>query len=557
MPMKVIPATIENYGTESTPIWTVVESDPRGRGYGRSLGQYGADRARAEQHVRQLSEGIPQPSQSGNFRAPHFGSEGQNVLAHTRFDDRVTTDGKRTLFVEEVQSDWHQKGKKEGYKGPELDKQIAETTAHGDKANADYRTGLNDLATVLKETGFYDITDPASKKWVPFEHSKGNWLITHSNAPGQRFSGPTFRTEGEAQEWLRNRFGRGAASGLTPEGHWSLRVAKDYHAKLMQEYTDAPLQTPAKDPKYRSAVEEAFAKQSRLGHAIEKVETAQREEEEARAELSKLNRNAVPDAPFKSDWQELVIKRLLRHAAENGYDSMSWVTGEQTAERYDLSKQISEIGYDTDGQVLRAFDHHGHEVITKRGIAPDSLADYVGKEPAKKLLETPPVAGIHTLKGVDLKVGGEWAKNLYDRAIVNFLNKYAKKWGAKVETTELPTREEGTGGGIRVVTEQEYWERTGKDVGMYAPLPQNADKPITIRIFPDGMWARTGPDRFESKDAAQKWADRVNREEEKLEKVHTIQITPEMKKSVLKEGQPIAKSGGAGAIVKQLEEVSA
>jgi hypothetical protein len=36
-----------------------------------------------------------------------------NVLAHTRLDDRETPDGKRVLFLEEVQSDWHQDGRKE------------------------------------------------------------------------------------------------------------------------------------------------------------------------------------------------------------------------------------------------------------------------------------------------------------------------------------------------------------------------------------------------------------------------------------------------------------
>jgi hypothetical protein len=38
-----------------------------------------------------------------------------NVLAHVRFNERTDADGKRVLFVEEIQSDWAQKGKKEGF----------------------------------------------------------------------------------------------------------------------------------------------------------------------------------------------------------------------------------------------------------------------------------------------------------------------------------------------------------------------------------------------------------------------------------------------------------
>ena len=46
-----------------------------------------------------------------NFTAGHFSEP--NVLAHYRTNDRVI-DGKKTLFLEEVQSDWHQKGGSRG-----------------------------------------------------------------------------------------------------------------------------------------------------------------------------------------------------------------------------------------------------------------------------------------------------------------------------------------------------------------------------------------------------------------------------------------------------------
>ena len=39
----------------------------------------------------------------------------------------------------------------------------------------------------------------------------------------------------------------------------------------------------------------------------------------------------------------------------------------------------------------------------------------------------------------DLKVGGQWAFNLYDRMIPQFLKKYGKKFGAKVEDVEVRT----------------------------------------------------------------------------------------------------------------------
>lgn len=48
----------------------------------------------------------------------HFAGE-PNIVAHLRANDRVI-DGKKALFIEEIQSDWHQAGRKKGY-GPQTE----------------------------------------------------------------------------------------------------------------------------------------------------------------------------------------------------------------------------------------------------------------------------------------------------------------------------------------------------------------------------------------------------------------------------------------------------
>ena len=47
------------------------------------------------------------------YRSPHW--DQPNVLAHIRVNDRVDAEGKRVLFVEEIQSDWGQQGKRQGF----------------------------------------------------------------------------------------------------------------------------------------------------------------------------------------------------------------------------------------------------------------------------------------------------------------------------------------------------------------------------------------------------------------------------------------------------------
>ena len=53
------------------------------------------------------------PDAIPDFKSGHF--DQPNILAHIRFNERTDADGKRVLFIEEIQSDWAQKGKKEGF----------------------------------------------------------------------------------------------------------------------------------------------------------------------------------------------------------------------------------------------------------------------------------------------------------------------------------------------------------------------------------------------------------------------------------------------------------
>jgi hypothetical protein len=51
--------------------------------------------------------------ESNTFRSSHF--DEPNILVHLRMNTRTDAEGKKVLFIEEVQSDWGQKGKREGF----------------------------------------------------------------------------------------------------------------------------------------------------------------------------------------------------------------------------------------------------------------------------------------------------------------------------------------------------------------------------------------------------------------------------------------------------------
>lgn len=52
-----------------------------------------------------------------NYKSKHFAKN--NIVAHLRLDDRVDAQGKKVLFVHEVQSDWGQDGKRHKFRKPE------------------------------------------------------------------------------------------------------------------------------------------------------------------------------------------------------------------------------------------------------------------------------------------------------------------------------------------------------------------------------------------------------------------------------------------------------
>ena len=154
---------------------------------------------------------------------------------------------------------------------------------------------------------------------------------------------------------------------------------------------------------------------------------------------------APPDAPWKKTWPLKAFQRMVRYAAENGYDSISWTPGEVQADRYDLSKHIDRlVYYPKSGQL---YASKGKEKLLSQKVKRSNLADVVGKEAAEKLLNTEQgwydeKTPYHQLEGQDLKIGGKGMKGFYDKILPAEVNKFFNKakWGnAKVGTTTLPS----------------------------------------------------------------------------------------------------------------------
>ena len=164
---------------------------------------------------------------------------------------------------------------------------------------------------------------------------------------------------------------------------------------------------------------------------------------------NKLLQDKVPDAPFKKNWHELAMKRVLDYAAENGYDSIAITPGAEQAKRYDLSKHLNEINYgkNPDGTFsLTAVDKRGKPALNESSLSEEQLQDTVGKDLAQRIIAGEgndfPVGSISegkkSLSGLDLVVGGEGKQVLYDTMLPKYLNTLGSQYGTSVGQMDLP-----------------------------------------------------------------------------------------------------------------------
>ncbi len=119
-----------------------------------------------------------------NFRSGHF--DQPNILAHIRFNERTDAEGKRVLFIEEVQSDWGERGRKEGFSDIESSRaRVKEIQKRLDEIqnafDAKVRPPLETRMSLSEEN------KALTTEWADLQHRIEN----SSNVPAAPFIGKT------------------------------------------------------------------------------------------------------------------------------------------------------------------------------------------------------------------------------------------------------------------------------------------------------------------------------------------------------------------------------
>ncbi|GAF68746.1 unnamed protein product, partial [marine sediment metagenome] len=144
----------------------------------------------------------------------------------------------------------------------------------------------------------------------------------------------------------------------------------------------------------------------------------------------------VPQAPFVTagKWYEPIFKRMLRYAAENGYDQMAWTTGQTQIDRYNLSRWVTEIGWarraDGNMDVTVYMKQGGTQVYNNQ--TPEQLSGIVGAEVTKKIVEANPTIDKITS-----------ATDEYNSFYLEMQEKYGEGWmtSGKANAYEINRRE--------------------------------------------------------------------------------------------------------------------
>ena len=158
-----------------------------------------------------------------------------------------------------------------------------------------------------------------------------------------------------------------------------------------------------------------------------------KETEDTHKQKAKDVSNRLPDAPFKKNWEEMAIKRLIHYAAEKGYHGIVMTPGKEQADRYSLSKHVGAVSYNPEEKHFQAFKPNRETVLNEKGVTPERIAELIGKEASEKLMSAPQTMGHHYLEGENLDVGSQGMKGFYDKKVPNIFNAVGKRHGVKMQ----------------------------------------------------------------------------------------------------------------------------
>ncbi|MDH5658553.1 MAG: hypothetical protein OEY17_04345 [Nitrosopumilus sp.] len=475
-----------------------------------------------------------------------------DIQVWVRFNERTDNEGKSVLFIEEIQSDWHQEGRSRGYKNDE-----------GGISNAERKKLHNESKRILSR--YNDLGFDSSYQALQ--------TIKHHN---ERNSVPWSET------WDTTDFMPGEVEYINKYLEVVAKYAYNKDGKVQDTVFKQTWHMPAMKRMIRYATENGF---DRIAWTTGKQ---QNERWSLSTQVESINHKKNSDGTYdlrvapkegmdtisktnltKDNLIELVGKemaeKIINREGEIDPDSHTAfirkrgfgvevfntadaevVQSKNIGNRYDLVYKDAVIGEQREKEFMESWkkESSGWYVYYQNGSAHGSFPD---KETATRVMENgnieytdlSPENDPRVLKGDGLEIGGSGMKGFYDNKLVKSVNKYIKKWGGKVGETKISTQEEG----VNSFTMGELRENGLEGI----PFSTLIDLDDSVSVENE-LTGESIP--FDSHKDASKY---IHDEMKKLigSKVHSIDVTDQMRDAAL-EGQPMFKRKRKPKIMKKV-----
>jgi hypothetical protein len=229
---------------------------------------------------------------------------------------------------------------------------------------------------------------------------------------------------------------------------YQLKWARENVPELFKEWISAS--DRANDFKIEGSWKDGHSNYSGIDNPVVRVRFNDRMDADGKRvlfleELQPPNTSEFGKMPktLQDRWLAIGLKRMIRYAAENGYDSVAWTTGEQQVVRYEnaLRKSVDSIvwektpegvqikGYKNTGPLGdRDLDALGERVkVADTRYAENDLTEALGKVMADRIRKDPNQTGV--IEGESLTVDSVGVKKLYDVGVPALANKILKEMG--------------------------------------------------------------------------------------------------------------------------------
>lgn len=393
--------------------------------------------------VPSLEKGNPNSDQMKQaYQSGHW-DDVSNAVVHIRGNGRDTVDGAKAFLIEEFQSDLHQEGRERGYDSPENQAEIKALSEKANELNQEMRA----LEHKLKMDSMLEtpqMTDAEKRRLGELYDENGEYHLLRDKIRKLQNKIPPAPFKDTWHEVAFKRALRWAVEQGFDKIAWTTgRQQIDRNETALRQNVDK-IEYVKVTPEFRKEASTILFK------AEEEAKVAKAKVDEISRKLEEKFDKEEKDKVDQSRGTGFIATSKIKYVSSDHDYSLAysdWKAKETAVvEASKLLDSVDEasIRATADGEkkvVIRTFKD-GKNTATH--IIPETGETNINNRNVSldnllggKMAKEVREKGKGTFEGEGLSIGGAMHKLLYDEKLPNFVKKYVKQWGAKVGKTQI------------------------------------------------------------------------------------------------------------------------